>query len=73
MRARAAPSFRRDDIGRSLRDRKHTSQGRLRSRGPFLPLRHHLGDAISQHAPLAEPEIKCMGNCKRDNVAWPVD
>jgi hypothetical protein len=39
----------------------------------FVPLRHHLGDAISQHAPLTEPEIKCMGNCKRNNIAWPVD
>ena len=39
----------------------------------FGPLRQHLGDAISQHAPLTEAEIKCMCNRKRENVAWSVD
>src|SRR5262249_39342193 len=38
-----------------------------------LPFGQHLGDAITQHAPLAEPEVERMRSDKRKNVARPVD
>jgi hypothetical protein len=38
-----------------------------------FPFRHHLGDAISQHAPLAKAKIERMRNHKRENIARPID
>src|SRR6516165_2253541 len=37
------------------------------------PCRHHLGNAVSQHAPLAEPEVERVRNCEGENIARPVD
>ena len=39
---------------------------------PGVPFGQHLGDAIPQHAPLAEAEVECMRDHERENVAWPV-
>src|SRR5262249_27877820 len=39
----------------------------------FVPFGHDLGNAISQHTPLTEAEIKCMGNCKCNYIARLVD
>jgi len=49
--------------------RKHACVAGKRS----LPFGQHLGDAIAEHAPLAEPEVKRMRNDKRENIARPVD
>src|SRR5262249_32336096 len=38
-----------------------------------LPFGQHLGDTITQHTPLAKPEIKGMRSDKRENFARPVD
>jgi hypothetical protein len=38
-----------------------------------MPFRQHLGNAVSQHASQAEPEVERMRNGERENVAWKVD
>jgi hypothetical protein len=50
----------------------HRKNARVAVEG-LVPFRNHLGDAISQHASLAEAEIKCMRSRKRENVVWLVD